>query len=133
MIDQSDILRVCGETLMGGGIARIAWPNANALPAKPYVVLELRPRDIEDRTLEQTAPVWSGTLVVTIVTALDKFDTEAQALARTIAEMFPSASRLFLPYGDHILVAKHPSVAGSGYRDGPDWRLPVNIALRSEG
>lgn len=133
MIDQSEILKVCGQTLIGAGITRIVWPNADALPAKPYVVMELRPRDIQDRTLEQTAPVWSGTLAITVVTALDQFDTEAQTLVRTIAGLFPAASRLFISFDGYVAISGHPSQAGPGYRDGADWRTTVNIPLRSDG
>lgn len=133
MIDQSDILKVCGQTLIGGGFTRIVWPNSDALPAKPYLVAELRPRDIQDATLGQTSPQWAGTFVVTVVTNLDQFDTEAQSIARTIAGLFPSATRLNLTFDDVIVIAGHPSTAGSGYRDGADWRLPVNVPLRSDG
>jgi hypothetical protein len=133
MIDQSDILKICGQAIVASGqFPRIVWPNSASLPAKPYVVIELRPRDIQDRTLRQTAPVWAGTLTATIVTALDKFDTEAQTLAKAMAELFPAASRLTLTSGQRIAVSDHPTPTG-GYRDGADWRQPVNIPLRADG
>lgn len=132
MIDQTDLLSVMGKAIAASGLfPRVAYPNKDTAPEKPYLAVSLVPMTITDDTLGQSYPVWTGKLFCTVVTDLGGFDTEAQGLAKSLAELFPSTTKLTLTNGQKVRVSGWPTPATS-YRDNSDFRLQVSIPLRSD-
>ena len=132
MIDHAAIMQAVGQVITASGsFPRILWPNRDGLPEKPFLILELRPKAIRDETLRQTAAVWSGEIIGTVVTDLNRYETEGQALIGARAALVPSGTRLTITGGAKILVPGHPLPKG-GYRDGADYRLQLSIPIQSD-
>lgn len=132
MIDHAAIMHAVGQIITASGsFPRILWPNRDGLPEKPFLILELRPKAIRDETLRQTAAMWSGEIIGTVVTDLNRYETEGQALVGDLAALFPSGTRLTITGGAQVLVQGHPQPKG-GYRDGADYRLQLSIPLQSD-
>lgn len=132
MIDENLIMMSVGNAIESSGLfPRIAWPNNDADLALPHVVLELVPTLISDETLNQGNPVWVGFLQATVKTGLDQFDTEGVDMRQQLASLFPSGARFGLVDGTVILVTRHPQPKPA-YRDGPYYRLPLQIHLSSD-
>jgi hypothetical protein len=79
-----------------------------------------------DATIVGTDPISLGFAQVTIVAEVDKFSTSAVRLADDVAARFPMGLRLNVSGGGVIVIIQPPSVL-QGFRDGPDWRVPVRI------
>jgi translation initiation factor 1 (eIF-1/SUI1) len=128
------VLLSCGVPIIASSdFPRVVWDNRKALPAKPYIVVSVRTTSIRDRTLTQTSQEWQGALSVTIVTGLDEFQTVGYTMASALADLFPAGSRIPLNPRENIMVAGHPAPKGNGYPDGGDWRLVMEIPLRTDG
>ena len=131
MIDLNEVMKALGEVITASGdFPRIAWPNRDGLPEKPFLIVELLPGPITDPTLSQAAPTWKGQVMATIVVALNTYDDAGQAMIGQLAALFPSGSRLTIP-GGKVRIAGHPRPL-PGYRAGSDYRLQLSIPLQSD-
>ena len=131
MIDLNEVTKALGQVITGSGLfPRIVWQNRDSLPEKPFLIVELLPGPIIDRTLRQDSPHWSGSLLCTVVMDLNRYDAEGRAMIGQLAGLFPAGGRHTVP-GGSVLVAGHPRPL-PGYRDGADYRLQLSIPLKSD-
>jgi len=119
------------ETALGQHLATmasvptIAWQNKNLDPARPFLVADHIPVGRTDPTIDGYGETVIGQYRVTVVINGDGFTTAANALADNIMVRFKYMTLINFADGD-ILITKPPEVL-PGYRDGPDWRVPVRI------
>lgn len=107
------------------GVPTIAWQNQNINPARPFLVADHVPVSRTDPTLDGTGETVTGQFMVYAVVAGGGFTNAANDLADKIMAHFAYRTLINFDNGD-ILVVKPPE-ALPGYRDGPDWRVPVRI------
>lgn len=98
----------------------VAWENVSELPTVPYVAFQVVRVSRDTPGLNGGAAVSRGYMVATVVTAIGGHDTEALTMADAIIAAFPKGLKL-----GGLAVAS--SGALEGFRDGPDWRLPVRV------
>lgn len=127
----ADIENALGQRLAATvGIPAIVWPNQDADPARPFILFQHVPVSRNDATLEGVGETARGYVTATIVTARNVFSSLGNALAATVMAQFPYGLELTMTVGK-ITINKPPEVL-PGYRDGPDWRLPVRISYVAE-
>ncbi|HEX73324.1 MAG TPA: hypothetical protein ENN65_08430 [Candidatus Hydrogenedentes bacterium] len=129
MITDNQIEEAFGRHLEAAYIADIVWPNATEnLPPKPYLVVQHVPGIRRSPGLGAGGgEEVTGSFVVTVVTDVNKFSTQANDLAAEVMARFPRA--VPIPCGDGKLRPgpQNPVALVAG-RDGADWRQPVRIA-----
>lgn len=126
-MDEADISQTLGQRLAGmTDCPPIAWENKDASPARPYLAVEMVRVSRRAPGLSGGAVIARGFMQVTVVTAVDKWAYPAERLAQQVADRFPKALRLAGPSGGYVTVTEAPDIK-QGYRDGPDWRVPVQI------
>ena len=108
----------------------VIFENRDTIPAKPYVAAEIVRVSTTDDTLRGGFKISRGFLQATVVIEAGGFDREALHIADHIAAGMPYGTRITIPDGT-ILITKPPAI-GQGFRDGPDWRVPVRIDYEAE-
>lgn len=103
----------------------IAWQNRDVNPARPFFAADHVPGPRTDPTLDGKGETVTGQFMVTVVIERNKFTKSANVLADKVMQRFQYMTLISLTTGG-ILVVKPPEVL-PGFRDGPDWRLPVRI------
>ena len=129
MISEKEISLTLGDHLSGmAGAFPIHWPNKDApLPtARPYLVFDLVRVSRTDRTMDGSAPVSRGFVQITIVGDLDTWANDTEDQADLISARFSYPRRLTVT-GGTISMTQPPEI-GQGFRDGPNWRLPVKVS-----
>jgi len=132
-MNEADIASAIGQRLADApAIAPIVWENKDANPPRPYLRFELVRVDRRSLTIAAGNPVSRGYAVITVVTAVDQFSRPAEVLADLVAARFPFGLRLSITGGGTLVVISPASVL-QGFRDGPDWRLPVRVDYEAFG
>lgn len=108
----------------------VIFENRDTIPAKPYVAAEIVRVSTTDDTLGGGFKISRGFLQATAVIEAGGFDREALHIADHIAEGLPYGTRIAIP--DGTITIKQPPAIGQGFRDGPDWRVPVRIDYEAE-
>lgn len=112
-------------------IPAIVWPNRDACqPSRPYIVVDYVPTGCTTPTLAGTVITDSGYAMITVVSELDAFETDADTWAQTIADRFPMGLRITIE-GERVLIIK-PSEIKQGYRDVVYWRTPVKVYYQTD-
>lgn len=128
MISLEEIEIALGQHLDGmtglpaGGVA---WQNHDANPQRPFLACDHVPGSRTDSTLDGTGETVTGQLMVYVVVESGGFTKTANSLADLVIARFQYRTLISLTIGG-ILIVKPPEVL-PGYKDGPDWRLPVRI------
>lgn len=126
-MNEASIANALGQRLAAApSLGTIVFENKDATPARPYLQFEVVRVNRRDETIDGTAPISLGFVLVTIVSDVDKFATGATQIADSVAARFPKGLRLNVSGGGVIVIIQPPSVL-QGFRDGPDWRVPVRI------
>jgi hypothetical protein len=107
-------------------LGTIVFENKDATPTRPYLQFEIVRVNRRDPTINATAPISRGFAQVTIVAEVDKFSTIATGIADNVAARFPMGLRINVSGGGVVVIIQPPSIL-QGFRDGPDWRVPVRI------
>ncbi len=129
-MNTKDIRRVLAQrlrTLHTPGTLEVILENRDAIPPRPYIVMQLVPADREDATMKGTPSqvTETGFMTATVVAESGEFAERADEIADQIVALFPKALRLT---GDSATVTiMKPARTLQGFPDGPDWRLPVRI------
>lgn len=134
MINIAEIEKAVAGVITGSALfPRIAWANKDLPQVRPYLVVAVVPVMVGDPTLGQTLPVWTGFIILTVVTALNVFETPGQALLKQAGDLFIAgrAGAITMDSGKK-LICGHPNSLPP-YRQGEDYRLPLRINLRTEG
>ena len=101
------------------------WPNVPDPGSVPRVEVAWADPDRTSPTLDRTAAVIErGRLILTAVGPPDDGEDETNARADALAEAYPADSRLT---GVGCLIVIGLPLVRAGYRDGPEWRVPVVI------
>ena len=103
----------------------IAWQNKDIDPARPFLAADHLPGSRTDPTLDGTGETVIGQLMVYAVIEGNTFTKPANLLADKVINRFKYRTLIPLTNGG-ILIVKPPE-ALPGYKDGPDWRVPVRI------
>lgn len=126
MISEADISQALGAHLSDmAGVPEIAWENRDHTPDRPYLDVQIVRVSRTDRTLDAAGALHRGFMQVTVIGEVDTWAYPAERLADSICARFAKGLRLSVTDGE-ITIIKPPEV-GQGFRDGPDWRLPVRI------
>lgn len=124
--DISDALTTHLLTL--ADIPPVVWENTD-LPAdrtRPYLVVQTVRTSRRSPDLAGGGGVIArGYLQVTIVHEVNATALPAEELADTIAAHFPKGLRI-AGGGGEVTVMDEPNIL-TAYRDGADWRLPIQI------
>lgn len=108
----------------------VVLENRDGLPRKPFVAAEIVRVGTTDDTLRGGFKISRGYMQATVVIEAGTFINPALTLAETIVTAFPYGTRITITSGA-VLITKPPAI-GQGYRDGPDWRVPVRIDYEAE-
>lgn len=126
VISQEEIEIELGKYLAAmDGVPAIAWQNKDIDPARPFLATDHVPGSRTDPTLDGEGETVTGQFMVYVVIERGKFTKAANALADKVLQRFKYGTLISLSIGG-ILIVKPPEVL-TGYRDGPDWRVPVRI------
>lgn len=109
------------------------WPNVATQGAteRPYFLVEFPVVGRTGGSLKGTAKRELGVMMVTVVTTAHTNnhavagEDYANDLADEIEKLFPQALRM--PIQDGLVTIMQPADIRAGYKDGPDWRVPVAI------
>jgi hypothetical protein len=128
---EEDISNALGQRLVAVLPATtVVFENRDGLPANPYVAAEVVRVSTTDDTLTGGFKISRGFLQATVVTEAGIFANPALQIADEIAAGFAYGDRISITDGV-ILITKPPAI-GQGFRDGPDWRVPVRIDYEAE-
>lgn len=103
----------------------IAWQNRDVNPVRPFLAVDHVPGPRTDSTIDGYGETVIGHLMIYVVIEGNTFTKPANTLVDAIMVRFKYMTLIPLAEGD-ILVVKPPE-ALPGYKDGPDWRVPVRI------
>jgi hypothetical protein len=125
------------ETAIGAHLATMAGApvivrgNQNADPARPFIAFSHSPVMRNRLSLSGAgAVVERGFVALSIVTAWGTNGTAANGFAAAITARFPKGLRLAAGSG-LITITDDARIAGPGYHDMQDWRLPMQIDYRA--
>jgi len=111
-----------------------AWLNQDFDPAKPgnlpYLAVSIIRADTTDDTLDAEAPIQTGRIIASVVTARGSGDGQADDHADAVAALFPMGLRLTA--GSQTITITQPPHVNEGLEDGAHWRVPVRIAFEAE-
>lgn len=126
------IKQAIGQRLQGiPFLPPLVLPNRVTTPAsRPYIVVDFVPTGRTTPTLAGTVITDTGYAMITVVSELDAFETDADTWAQTIADRFPMGLRITIE-GERVLIIK-PSEIKQGYRDGVYWRTPVKVFYQTD-
>ena len=114
------------------GCPPIAWANADAPNATPYLEVRHAPNTRDTPVIDGTGfPVQTGIFLVTVVAARGAFTRPANILAQAIADRFPKILRLRTSGGNVVIYRE--SEPAPGFTDGVHWRQPVRVYYTTEG
>ncbi|OAN76757.1 hypothetical protein A8B82_15305 [Sulfitobacter sp. EhC04] len=130
MIEEADISQALGQRLVAmTDCPDVVWENKDkpASVVRPYLVVEVVRVSRRDASLKggRRLVKSNGFLQVTAVGELDVYAFPSERLADRIAGQFPSGLRLSAATGT-VTIMDEPDIK-KGYRDGADWRVPVQI------
>lgn len=126
--DISDAL--CRHLVEAMPLARFVLENRNSLPRKPYIALEVVRVSKTDDTLGGGFSRALGFVQATVVAPTDTFANDALNLAAEVEAAIPYGTRISIT--DGVITILRPPFTGQGFRDGPDWRVPVRIDYEAQ-
>lgn len=125
-MNEVDIANALGQRLAASpSLGTIVWENKDASPARPYLNFEIVRVARRGQALASDVPISRGYVMVTVVADVDEFATSATQLADSVAARFEYGLRLSITGGTVVIIS--PPTILQGFRDGPDWRVPVRI------
>lgn len=107
------------------GAPTIAWPNKDANPTRPFLTIDHMPGSRDDPTLDGTGETVTGQIHISAVVQENQFTTLANALADKVMSRFAYKTRI--TFADGVILVTKPPEALPGYKDGPDYRVPVRV------
>ncbi len=124
-MNERDIAVALQQRLAMQEIAPLAFENHNAAPARPFIFVQHVPtvataRDVAGGSLER-----QGYMAATIVVPEGEFATGAMGIAIAIELLFPVGLRLTIDGG--VVTIPRPVQQRTGFQDGQDYRLPVQV------
>lgn len=128
---EEDISDALGQQLVNAmPTTTVVVENRDSVPATPYIAAEVVRVSTTNDTLGTGFKIARGYMQATVVIEAGEFANPALRLADEVAAGFPYGDRIAIPDGT-ILITKPPAI-GQGFRDGPDWRVPVRIDYEAE-
>jgi hypothetical protein len=128
-VNQADITAAMGKHLAAlDGVPAIVWENKDKPDSvkRPYIQIQMVRVSRSSVDLAGGGGVTSrGYMQATVVSEIDQFATPAEATADSIAAHFRKGVKLS-ENGGTVTIMDAPNIL-TGFRDGPDWRIPVQI------
>lgn len=115
---------LCGRIKDNLPARRVIWENRDAIPQRPYIVLEVVRLPPIDRTTDGSLKTRRGYVQATVVSEVDEFANPGLLISGEIEALFPKGQ---IVIGGNAITIKNPPHISQGFRDGPDWRTPVRI------
>lgn len=110
-----------------------AWPNQDFDPKAtgnlPYLAVDFIRAGTSDDTLDAEAPIQTGRLIVTVVSARGQSTGAADDYADQVAALFPMGDRIAA--GSLTITIMQPPHIREGMTDGTYWRVPVIIPFQA--
>ena len=126
MTTPTQIEQAIGERLKATpGIPDIVWQNQDANPERPFVFMQHVPTARSDVTGDGGGEQATGYFTATVVIAENQYTTPALVIAEAIMAQFPYTLKISAGSGNVSIY--QPPHTENGFRDGPDWRVPVRI------
>lgn len=126
---KSDITAGLKAHLAGGGLGHPGrWPNVGGdglPPARPYFEVNFASALREGSAIAGGGLVERGRMSVAIVVEVDTGTAEAEDLADDVAALFVHGQVIPITGGNIHITG--PCDINPGFRDGPDWRVPVTV------
>jgi hypothetical protein len=121
----AEVIEAIGRRLTFIGLP-IVWQNSKpGLPDLPYLAFELVPTGRIDDTLDGIGHRLTGYAQVTVVSEIGSLANRAASIAESIAATFPKALKIRTESG--VVTIVQATDIRQGFRDGPDWRIPIRI------
>ena len=108
----------------------VAWPNKDFTPSGTYIEFRHAPNERRDDTIDGIGAYQIGLVLLTVVSAKDKFTTTANDVAEAIMARFPKGLRL--DAGSGTVLVNAPVNPGTGFPDGAYWRQPLTLSYLTE-
>lgn len=110
---------------------RGVWPNvaSSGATVRPHFEVVFIAHERTGSSIKGDTIREQGRMAITVVTEADKGEDDANDFADTLADLFPLAFRIPIPGG--LITIFQPTEIRPGYRDGPDWRVPVIVKYRA--
>lgn len=108
----------------------IAWENAKAAPALPYLRVALLPAPTVSQTLDGLHRAYRGVFQILIVAPLDVGPGAAEGIAAEIAALFPMNLRI--ASGVLTVQTTSPASPAPALQHASDFTVPVSIAYRAD-
>lgn len=125
-ISQTALENALGQYLLTmAGVPEVAWANRNVDPDRPFLAVEHVPGPRTDPTLDGTGETVEGVMMINVVIEENQFATPANELVDDVVAHFAYKTKVSFSDGV-VLVTKPPEVL-TGYKDGPDYRVPVRV------
>lgn len=126
MISLAKIETALGQHLAGmTGVPPIAWPNKDANPLRPFLAFDHIPGSRTDPTLDGNGETVTGQVHISVVVAENVFTAPANVIADLVMARFAYMTRIV--FDDGVILVTKPPEALTGYKDGPDFRVPVRV------
>ena len=110
-------------TIFGLGLS---MPNVDYSGSRPYIEVSFPDAARSGGTLKGGEIIREiGRMSVIVCTDLDKGEDEANDYADQVAAKFPEG-KSFPITGGKVIITAPPDIRG-GFRDGPEWRVPVIV------
>lgn len=126
---KSDITAGIKAQLAGGAIGIPGrWPNVGEdgqPPARPYFDVAFASANRDNPAIASLSFVERGTVAVTVVVEVDTGTTEAEDFADDVSDLFVHGQVIPITGGNIHITG--PCEIKPGFRDGPDWRVPVMV------
>lgn len=108
----------------------IAWENAKAAPALPYLRVNLLAATTDVPDLAGVARTYRGLLQVTVVAAIDTGPGAADGIVGELEALFPA--NLSLASGGITVRTVGAASAAPALQDDTSYRIPVSIPYRAD-
>lgn len=111
----------------GGTGLNGTWPNVDPQGpvTRPFFEVQFPAQNRNGEFLSADVTRETGRIAVVIVTEAGGGEDAANDYAEAVSDLFAQALRLPLTGGE--ITIEQPADIRAGFRDGPDWRVPVII------
>ena len=125
---RKDINNAFKERLATGGPnLSVTWPNIDPQGPveRPFFEVQFPAQNRNGDFISADVTRETGRMAVVIVTEAGTGEDAASDYAEAVSDLFPQALRI--PFTGGEITIEQPADIRGGFRDGPDWRVPVIV------
>ena len=103
------------------------WPNVDPQGPveRPFFEVQFPAQNRNGDFLSADVTRETGRMAIVIVTEAGTGEDAASDYAEAVSDLFPQALRI--PFTGGEITIEQPADIRGGFRDGPDWRVPVIV------